>query len=100
MAIRQYQRAFNGGEVSPSMFARIDDGKYQTGMALCKNFLIEPQGPIVMRPGFKYVNHTKHAGKKARLIPFNFSITARARREVCPLSHARADRAGQQWTTV
>lgn len=75
MAIRQYQRAFNGGEVSPSMFARIDDGKYQTGMALCKNFLIEPQGPIVMRPGFKYVNHTKHAGKKARLIPFNFSIS-------------------------
>lgn len=57
------------------MFARIDDGKYQTGMALCKNFLIEPQGPIVMRPGFKYVNHTKHAGKKARLIPFNFSIS-------------------------
>lgn len=75
MAIRQYQRAFNGGEVSPSMFARIDDGKYQTGMALCKNFLIEPQGPIVMRPGFKYVNHTKHAGKKARLISFNFSIS-------------------------
>lgn len=75
MAIRNYQRAFNGGEVSPSMFARIDDGKYQTGMALCKNFLIEPQGPIVMRPGFKYVNHTKHAGKKARLIPFNFSIS-------------------------
>nr|DAE22222.1 MAG TPA: stabilization protein [Podoviridae sp. cta463] len=75
MAIRNYQRAFNGGEVSPSMFARIDDGKYQTGLAQCKNFLIEPQGPIVMRPGFKYVNHTKHAGKKARLIPFNFSIS-------------------------
>lgn len=75
MAIRQYQRAFNGGEVDLSMFARIDDGKYQTGMAMCKNFLIEPQGPIVMRPGFKYVNHTKHAGKKARLIPFNFSIS-------------------------
>ena len=75
MAIRNYQRAFNGGEVSPSMYARIDDGKYQTGMALCKNFLIEPQGPIVTRPGLKYVNRTKHKGKKARLIPFNFSIT-------------------------
>lgn len=75
MAIRNYQRAFNGGEVSPSMYARIDDGKYQTGMAQCKNFLIEPQGPIVMRPGFKYVNRTKHADKKARLIPFNFSIS-------------------------
>ena len=75
MAVRIYQRAFNGGEVSVSMFARIDDGKYQTGMALCKNFLIEPQGPIVTRPGFKYVNHTKHSNKKARLIPFSFSIT-------------------------
>lgn len=75
MAIRNYQRAFNGGEVSPAMYARIDDGKYQTGMALCKNFLIEPQGPIVTRPGLKYVNRTKHKGKKARLIPFNFSIS-------------------------
>lgn len=75
MAIRNYQRAFNGGEVSPSMYARIDDGKYQTGMAQCKNFLIEPQGPIVMRPGFKHVDRTKYADKKARLIPFNFSIS-------------------------
>jgi hypothetical protein len=29
--IRNYMRAFNGGIVSPSMYARIDDGKYQTG---------------------------------------------------------------------
>lgn len=57
------------------MFSRIDDGKYQTGLALCRNFLIEPQGPIVNRPGFARVNETKHADKPPRLIPFTFSNT-------------------------
>lgn len=73
MAVRVYQRSFNGGEVSPSMYARIDDGKYQTGLAKCTNFLVEPQGPITMRPGFAYVNKTKQQDKPARLIPFTFS---------------------------
>lgn len=73
MSLKTYQRAFNGGVVSPAMFARIDDGKYQTGLAVCKNFLIEPQGPLASRPGFSFVNHTK-AGS-ARLIPFTFSAT-------------------------
>ena len=70
---RIYQRSFNGGEVAPSMFARIDDGKYQTGLAKCTNFLVEPQGPISMRPGFAYVNTTKQQDKPPRLIPFSFS---------------------------
>ena len=73
MAVRVYQRAFNGGEVAPSMYARIDDGKYQTGLAKCTNFLVEPQGPITMRPGFAYVNKTKQQDKPPRLIPFTFS---------------------------
>ena len=71
--VRNYQRSFNGGEVSESMYSRIDDGKYQTGLALCKNFLIEPQGPIVNRPGFEYVNKVKDPSKPPRLIPFTFS---------------------------
>lgn len=57
------------------MFSRIDDGKYQTGLALCKNFLIEPQGPIANRPGFAYVNSVKDPTKPPRLIPFTFSST-------------------------
>lgn len=56
------------------MYSRIDDGKYQTGLALCKNFLIEPQGPIVNRPGFEYVNSVKDPEKPPRLIPFSFSV--------------------------
>lgn len=73
MAVKVFQRSFNGGEVAPSMFARIDDGKYQTGLAKCTNFLIEPQGPITMRPGFAYVNKTKQQDKPPKLIPFTFS---------------------------
>jgi len=47
MSLKTYQRAFNGGVVSPAMFARIDDGKYQTGLAVCKNFLIRGRSPLV-----------------------------------------------------
>lgn len=75
MGLRSYTRAFNGGEVAPAMFARIDDAKYQTGLAKCKNFLVEPQGPLVNRPGFEYVRETKYANKKTVLIPFSFSDT-------------------------
>lgn len=74
MAVRTYTRAFNGGEVSPSMYARIDDQKYSTGLALCKNFLIEPQGPITMRPGFVYVNYVKDEASAPNLIPFVFNV--------------------------
>lgn len=72
--LRTYLRAFNGGEVSPGMFARIDDSKYQTGMAQCTNFLVEPQGPICMRPGFSYVNLTKDQDRAPNLIPFVFNL--------------------------
>lgn len=72
-ALRQLIRAFNGGEVAPSMFGRIDDGNYQTGLAQCRNFLVEPQGPVRFRPGFQYVNSVKDPTKPPRLIPFTFS---------------------------
>ena len=71
--IRNYMRAFNGGIVSPSMYARIDDGKYQTGLAECTNFLVEPQGPVCFRPGFVYVNQAKETGYAPKLISFTFS---------------------------
>ena len=73
--VKTLQRAFAGGVVSPEMFGRIDDVKYQTGLSTCRNFLIKPQGPAENRPGFEFVRATKHASKKARLIPFTYSVT-------------------------
>lgn len=75
MPVRLYQQTFNGGELSPEMYGRAADPKYQSGLAKCSNFLIDPRGPVVARPGFAKVNTTKYAGKKSRLIPFTFSVT-------------------------
>lgn len=72
---RTLQRSFAGGEVSPEMFGRIDDVKYQSGAALMRNFIAAPQGPAENRPGFSFVREAKDSTKKTRLIPFTFSTT-------------------------
>ena len=73
--IRNLQRSFAGGEVSPDMYGRIDDVKYQTGAAKMRNFIARAQGPADNRPGFAYVNIVKTSAKKTRLIPFTYSTT-------------------------
>lgn len=70
---RTLNRSFAGGEISPEMYGRIDDSKYQAGAALLSNFIATPQGPAENRPGFAFVRATKNNGV-ARLIPFSFSI--------------------------
>lgn len=71
--IRTLQRSFGGGEVTPEFFGRIDDIKFQTGLALCRNFIVLPHGPIASRSGFAFVRAVKDSTKKTRLIPFTYS---------------------------
>lgn len=73
--IRILQRSFSGGEISPEMFGRNDDAKYQSGLARCRNFITKPQGPAENRPGFAFVRAVKDSTKKVRLIPFTYSTT-------------------------
>ncbi len=73
MGYRVLQNSFNGGEVSPALYGRFDDQKYNAGAAAVRNFICLPQGPVVNRPGFAYVNAAKYADKKVRLIPFVYS---------------------------
>jgi len=73
--VRTLQRSFAGGEMSPEMFGRIDDVKYQTGAATMKNFMATPQGPAENRPGFAFVRAVKNSAKRTRLIPFTYSTT-------------------------
>jgi hypothetical protein len=70
-----YSRSFNGGIVSPEMFGRIDDIKYNTGLKQCENFIVLPQGPVESRPGFQFVRGVRDSTKVTRLIPFRFSTT-------------------------
>jgi hypothetical protein len=71
---RVFKPSFSGGELSPEMFGRIDDGKFQSGAASIENMIATPIGPAEKRPGFEYVNATKNNGV-ARLIPFTYSTT-------------------------
>lgn len=72
---RTFQRSFAGGEVTPELFGRIDDAKYQSGLKTCRNFIPKPQGPAENRPGFRFVRAVKDSTKRTRLIPFTFSTT-------------------------
>lgn len=71
--IRNLQRSFGSGELTPEMFGRIDDARYQSGMAICRNFITKPQGPAQNRPGFAFVREVKDSTKHTRLIPFTYS---------------------------
>lgn len=72
---RTFNRSFAGGEMSPEMYGRIDDVKFQTGAATLRNFIATPQGPAENRPGFAFVRAVKDSTKKTRLIPFTYSTT-------------------------
>ena len=67
------QFSFNGGIVSPEMFGRFDQAKYQSGVAKCKNFYVELYGGLTYRAGFRYVHHYNKSLGIMRLIPFVFS---------------------------
>lgn len=67
------QYSFNGGEISPEMYGRIDTSKYQTGLATCLNFIVQTHGPIQYRNGFEYVATGFNNNQNARIIPFIFS---------------------------
>ena len=67
------QRSFTSGEIAPSLRSRVDLNKYQSGLALCENFLIRAQGGAYSRPGTRFIGEVGDSTKQARLLPFSFS---------------------------
>lgn len=74
-SVRHLFRSFAGGEMSPEMFGRVDDAKFQTGAAKVRNFIPMPQGPLENRAGLAFVREVKDSTKKVRLLPFTYSTT-------------------------
>lgn len=74
-------RSFAGGEITPEMYGRLDNTKFQTGLALARNGIILPHGPFTKRGGTAYVRSAALHDLDAldlptvRLIPFAFSAT-------------------------
>lgn len=69
------QSSFGSGELSPSLFARVDLTKYHVGAATMRNFFVDYRSGASTRPGTKFCNQALQAGLglPPRLIPFQSS---------------------------
>jgi hypothetical protein len=65
------QPTLTAGEVSPSLYGRVDIARYGTGLRRCRNFIVRPYGGVENRPGFQYVDDAGDDGTH-RLVPFVF----------------------------
>jgi hypothetical protein len=62
--------SFSSGELTPSLAARADLMRFQTGLKTCRNNIVQRHGGVKNRSGTKYVGPTFG---KARLIKFIFN---------------------------
>ena len=64
---------FNGGEIGPLLYGRIDSDRYRSSLARCKNFIPLVEGPITRRPGTYFAAEVKDSTKATRAVEFEFS---------------------------
>lgn len=74
MSTNVIQTSFAGGELSSTLYARVDLAKYHIGAARLLNFFVDYRGGASNRPGFEYICRCKDSVNPTRLIPFQFSI--------------------------
>lgn len=72
MKLYDAKPSFAGGELAPTLHARIDLAQYAIGARTMKNWIVLPQGGIVNRPGTTVLDPGRSYGA-VRLVPFVFS---------------------------
>lgn len=82
MANSLIQRSFAAGELDPSLFSRVDQVKYATGLRTLRNAYVRKNGGLDSRMGGIYCNEGKLLGKTYRLIPFQVSVDVKYQLEV------------------
>lgn len=70
---RSGQTSFTSGELSPSLYGRIEVTRYYSGAALLENVLVIPQGGLRRRPGLRHVTTLADGLTGVQLIPFAFN---------------------------
>ncbi len=84
MAISTIQPSFAGGEISPSLYGRVDFAKWHTAASTMRNFLVNYRGGAMTRAGTAYVGMCKQGAPNAggtvtsnppRDIPFKYSLS-------------------------
>jgi hypothetical protein len=72
MKVFDAKPSFAGGELAPTLYARVDLAQYAVGARVIENFIVLPQGGLVNRPG-TYVIDAARVYSEVRLVPFVFS---------------------------
>lgn len=67
------QASFSGGELSPSLFARVDVSKYHSGAATMRNFFVDYRSGASTRPGLEFIRPCVQ-GTITRLVRFQQSV--------------------------
>ncbi len=67
------QLSFAGGELAPSLNARVDTNKYKTGLKKCRNGLVLRNGGVANRPGTRFITEVKDSSKAVRIVQFFFN---------------------------
>ena len=65
---------FTAGEITPKLFGRTDISKYDNGAETVENFLVQPHGGLMRRPGTRFVSEVKNSSNAVRLIAFEFNV--------------------------
>lgn len=68
------QHSFAGGQLSPTIWNRVDHEKYASGLKKNRNMIVARDGSIMNRAGTGYVGTVKYQGVNVRLIPFEISL--------------------------
>lgn len=67
------QPSFTTGEMTPSLWGRVDLARYYTALKTCRNWIVRPFGGVCNRPGTQFIDEVKDSADFTRLIPFEFS---------------------------
>lgn len=73
MGTQLLQPSFTGGELSPSLYARVDLARYMTSLRTAKNFIVRPWGGVSNRSGLGYCGPIINHAKRGRVISFIYS---------------------------
>tara|TARA_R110001599_G_scaffold171353_1_gene362437 strand:+ start:447929 stop:450352 length:2424 start_codon:yes stop_codon:yes gene_type:complete len=67
------QPSLTGGELSPSLYGRVDLARYGISLKTCRNFIVQQYGGVTNRPGTQFINEVEDSDYFTRLVPFAFS---------------------------
>lgn len=74
--VSKIQTSFTTGEISQGVYGRTDvQERYDSALQVCLNYIPTLQGPIIRRPGTKYVANVKDSLNPGYLYPFQLSAT-------------------------